>query len=124
MRVRVLPSVFVAVAVTGAVLALLLLRSGGPDNPPQPQTSIEQALADFVTDRFGIKYLGRCPRKFPEDGEVPQGMCSGRASSTGGRVFYRVGHPFSEWIGEATFARDASGSWHLATFERYPPLGA
>jgi hypothetical protein len=40
-----------------------------------------------------------------------------------GRVLYRVGHPFSEWVGEATLVRDASGSWDVARFEEYPPLG-
>ena len=43
---------------------------------------------------------------------------------TYGRVVYRVGHPFSEWVGEATFVRDASESWHVASFEEYPTLGA
>ena len=107
----------------GAVVGFLLLRSGGAETPPQPRTTIEQALAGFAADRFGVGYVGRCPREFPEDGDVPQGVCSARLSGADGRVVYRVGHPFSEWAGEATFVRDASGSWRVASFEEYPPLG-
>jgi hypothetical protein len=113
----------IAAALTGAVVGFLLLRSGGPETAPQPQTTLEQALAGFVADRFGVGYVGRCPQEFPEDGDVPRGMCSARFSSADGRVLYRLGHPFSEWLGEATIVRDASGSWHVANFEKYPPLG-
>jgi hypothetical protein len=123
MRTRALPAVLFAAALTGAVVGFLVLRPGGAETPPQSQTTIEQALAGFVADRFGVGYVGRCPQEFPEDGEVPRGMCSGKFSGPDGRVLYRVGHPFSEWVGEATLVRDASGSWHVANFEEYPPLG-
>jgi hypothetical protein len=51
-------------------------------------------------------------------------MCSARFSGADGRILYRVGHPFSEWVGEATLVRDASGSWHVANFKEYPPWAA
>jgi hypothetical protein len=124
MRTRALRPVLIAAALAGAVVGFLLLRSGGDETPPQPQNTIEQALTGFVAERFGVGYVGRCPREFPEDGEVPRGVCSARLSGADGRVVYRVGHPFSEWAGEATFVRDASGSWHVASFEEYPPLGS
>jgi hypothetical protein len=124
MRARVLRSVLIAAVLTGAVVGLLLLRSDGAETPQQPQATVGQALAGFVADRFGAMYVGTCPRKFPEDGDVPRGMCSARRSGADGRVLYRVGHPFSEWAGEATFVRDASGSWHVASFEEYPPSAA
>lgn len=91
---------------------------------PQPQNTIEQALTRFVADRFGVGYVGRCPRQFPADGDIDWGVCAARFSGEDGRVVYRVGHPFSEWVGEATLVRDASRSWHVASFEEYPPLGA
>ena len=123
MRTRALRAVVIAAALTGAVVGFVLLRSGGAEPPPQPQNTIEQALAGFVADRFGVGYVGRCPQEFPTDGDVPQGVCSARFSGADGGVVYRVGHPFSEWVGEATLVRDASGSWHVASFEEYPPLG-
>ena len=123
MRTRALRAVLIAAALTGAVAGFLLLRSGGAETPPQLQTTIEEALSGFVADRFGIGYVGKCPRKFPADGEVPGGVCSARFSGVDGRVVYRLGHPFSEWDGEATLVRGASGSWHVASFEDYPPLG-
>jgi hypothetical protein len=122
MRTRALRAVLIAAALTGAVVVFLLLRFGGAETPPQPQTTIEQALTGFVARRFGVGYVGRCPRNFPEDGDVPRGVCSARLSDADGRVLYGVGYPFSEWTGEATFVRDASGSWRLANFEEYPPL--
>ena len=114
----------IAAVLSGVVVGFLLLRPGGAKNPPHPQTTIEQALAGFVADRFGARYVGRCLREFPKDGEIPQGMCSGRFSGTGDQVVHRVGYPFSQWIGEATFVRDVSGSWHVASFEKYPSLGS
>ena len=123
MRTRALRAVLIAAALTGAVVGFLLLRSGGAETPPQLQITIEEALSGFVADRFGARYVGRCPQEFPEGGDVPRGMCSARLSGADGRVLYRVGYPFSEWAGEATFDRDASGSWHVASFEEYPPLG-
>jgi hypothetical protein len=122
MTTRVLRAVLIATALTGAVVGFLVLRPDA-ETPPQEQTTIEQALAGFVADRFGVGYVGRCPQEFPEDGDVPRGMCSARFSGADGRVLYRVGHPFTEWVGKATLVRDASGSWHVANFEEYPPLG-
>jgi hypothetical protein len=122
MSARAVRPVLVAAVLAAGVVVFFLLRPSGAEDPPQPQTTIEQALAGFVAERFGARYAGTCPQEFPEDGEIPRGMCSGRLSSTGEQVVYRVGHPFSEWVGEATFVRDASG-WHVAGFERYPPLG-
>lgn len=119
MRARAL---LIAAALTGAAVLFLLLRPGGGETPPQPRTTIEQALARFVADRFGVAYVGTCPQEFPADGEVPRGVCTAR-SPADGRVLYRVGHPFSEWVGEATLVRDASGSWSVTSFEEYPPLG-
>ena len=110
-----------AAALTAAVVSFLLLHPGDAEH--QPRTTIEQALAGFVGDRFGVGYMGTCPLEFPADGDVPRGMCSARFSGADGRVLYRVGNPFSEWVGEATLVRDASGSWHVASFEEYPPLG-
>lgn len=123
MKTRALRAVLIAAALTAAVVGFLVLRPDGAETPPQEQTTIEQALARFVADRFGVGYVGRCPQEFPADGDVPRGMCSARFSGAEGRVLYRVGHPFSEWVGEATLVRDASGSWHVARFEEYPPLG-
>jgi hypothetical protein len=111
----------IAAALTAAVVGFLLLRPGGAEH--QLQTTIEQALAGFVGDRFGVGYVGTCPLEFPADGDVPRGMCSARFSGADGRVLYRVGNPFSEWVGEATLVRDTSGSWRVASFEEYPPLG-
>jgi hypothetical protein len=124
MRTRGLRVVLIAAVLPGVVVGFLLLRSDGDENPPHPQTTIEQALGGFVADRFGARYIGRCLREFPRDGEIPQGMCSGRLSGTGDQFVYRVGYPFSQWIGEATFVRAVSGSWHVASFEKYPPLGS
>ena len=120
---RPLRAVLIAAAVGAGTAGFLLLRSDGDETSPQPQTTIEQALARFAADRFGVAYVGTCPQEFPADGEVPRGVCSGRLSGGDGRVLYRVGHPFSEWVGEATLVRDASGSWDVARFEEYPPLG-
>jgi hypothetical protein len=122
-RTRALGAVLIAAALAGAVAGFLLLDPGGADTRPQPQNTIEQALTAFVGDRFGVGYVGGCPREFPADGEIPRGVCSARFSGADSRVVYRVGHPFSEWVGEATLVRDASGSWHVASFEEYPPLG-
>ena len=123
MRTRALRAVLIATAFTALAVGFLLLRPSGDEIPPQPQTTIEQALADFAADRFSVAYVGTCPQEFPTDGEIPRGMCSGRLSGGEGRVLYRVGHPFSEWVGEATLVRDASGSWSVTSFEEYPPLG-
>lgn len=122
MKTRALRAVLIAAALTGAVVGFLVLRPGA-ETPPQEQTTIEQALAGFVADRFGVGYVGRCPQEFPADGDVPRGMSSARFPGADGRVVYRLGEPFSEWVGEATLVRDASGSWHVASFEEYPPLG-
>jgi hypothetical protein len=123
MRTRALRAVLIAAALTWAVMVFLLLRSGGAKTPSQPPATVEQALTGFVADRFGVGYVGKCPREFPEDGDVPRGLCLAKFSGADGRVVYRVGHPFSEWAGEATFVSDASGSWHVASFDEYPPLG-
>lgn len=123
MKTRALLALAIAAALTGAVVGFLLLGPGG-GTPPQPQHTIEQALTRFVADRFGVGYVGRCPRQFPADGDIDWGVCTARFSGADGRVVYRVGHPFSEWVGEATLVRDASRSWHVASFEEYPPLGA
>jgi hypothetical protein len=122
-RTRALGAVLIAAALTGAVVGYLQLASGGAETPPQPPNTIEQALKGFVADRFGVAYIGGCPREFPADGEIPLGVCSRRFFGADGPVVYRVGHPFSEWVGEATLVRDASGSWHVASFDEYPPLG-
>lgn len=123
MKTRALPALGIAAALTGAGVGFMLLGPGG-ETPPQPQNTIEQALTRFVADRFGVEYVGRCPRQFPADGDIDWGVCSARASGSDGRVVHRVGHPFSEWVGEATLVRDASRSWRVASFEEYPPLGA
>jgi hypothetical protein len=123
MKTRALLALVIATALTGAVVGFLLLGPRG-GTPPQPQKTIEQALTRFVADRFGVGYVGRCPRRFPADGDIDWGVCTARFSGTDGQVVYRVGHPFSEWVGEATLVRDASRSWHVARFEEYPPLGA
>jgi hypothetical protein len=93
------------------------------ETPAQPRATVAQALAGFVAERFGVGYSGTCPQEFPTDGHLPRGVCSARLAGTDGRVVYRVGDPFSEWVGEVTLARDASGSWHVTSFEEYPPLG-
>ena len=77
----------------------------------------------FVADRFGVGYTGRCPRQFPAHGDIDWGVWTARSSGADDRVVYRVGHPFSEWVGEARLVRDASRSWHVASLEEYPPLG-
>ena len=123
MKTRALLALVIGAALTVAVVGFLLLGPGG-GTPPQPQHTIEQALTRFVADRFGVGYVGRCPRQFPADGDIDWGVCTARSSGADGRVVYRVGHPFSEWVGEATLVRDASRSWHVASFEEYPPLGA
>jgi hypothetical protein len=123
MKTRALLALVVSAALTGAVAGFLLLGPGG-GAPSQPQNTIEQALTRFVADRFEVGYVGRCPRQFPADGDIDWGVCTARFSGADGRVVYRVGRPFSEWVGEATLVRDASRSWHVASFEEYPPLGA
>lgn len=123
MRTRVLRAGLIMAALAGAVMGFLLLRPDGAETPPETQTTIEQALAGFVADRFGVGYIGSCPQAFPTDGDVPRGMCSARFAGADGRVVYRLGDPFSEWVGEATLVRDPSRSWHVVSFEEYPPLG-
>jgi hypothetical protein len=107
------------------------------ETPPQPQNTIEQALTRFVADRFGVGHVGRCPRQFPADGDIDWGVCTARFSGADGdidwgvciarfsgadgRVVYRVGHPFSEWVVEATLVRDASRSWHVASSRSIHP---
>jgi hypothetical protein len=67
--------------------------------------------------------MGTCPQELP-DGDVPRGMCSARFTGAARRAVYGVGPPFGEWAGEATLVSDPSGSWSVASFEEYPPLGA
>ena len=114
----------IAAAFTALAVGFLLLRPGGDEIPPQRRTTIEQALGRFTADRFGVAYVGTCPQEFPADGDVPRGVCTARFSGADGHVLYRVGYPFSEWVGEATLVRDASGSWSVTSFEEYPPLGS
>ena len=123
MKTRALLALVIVAALSGAVIGFLLLgpRSG---TPLQPQNTIEEALTRFVANRFGVGYVGRCPRQFPVDGDIDWGVCTAKFSGADGAVVYRVGHPFSEWVGEATLVRDAARSWHVASFEEYPPLGA
>ncbi len=123
MRTRTLRAVLVAAVLAGTVAGFVLLRSRGAETPGQPRATVAQALAGFVAERFGVGYSGTCPQEFPTDGHLPRGVCSARLAGTDGRVVYRVGDPFSEWVGEVTLARDASGSWHVTSFEEYPPLG-
>jgi hypothetical protein len=123
MRKRTLAAALIAAVAATAVAGLLLLRREASEPVPQPWTTIEQALAAFVRDRLGTRYVGTCPQEFPPDGDIPRGMCSARFSGTARRAVYGVGSPFSEWDGEATLARDPSGSWRVASFEEYPPTG-
>ena len=123
MKMRALIALVIAAALMGAVVGLMMLGPEG-GKPPQPENTIEQALTRFVADRFGVGYVGRCPRQFPADGDIDWGVCTARYSGADGQIVYRVGHPFSEWVGVATLVRDASRSWHVASFEEYPPLGA
>ena len=67
MRKRVLLALVTAAALTGAVVGFLRLAPGGTGTPPKPQNTIEQALTRFAADRFGVRYVGRCPRQFPSD---------------------------------------------------------
>jgi len=123
LQTRTLAALVVAAAAT-AVVGLLLLGREASEGGPQPRTTTEQALAAFMRDRFGTRYVGTCPQKFPPDGDIPRGMCSARFSGTARRAVYGIGPPFSEGAGEATLVRDPSGSWRVANFEEYPPLGA
>jgi hypothetical protein len=83
-RTRALRAVVIAAALTrGVVVGFLLLRPGGAEH--QPQATIEQALADFMGDRFGVGYVGTCPVEFPADGDVPRGMCSARFAAPAAR---------------------------------------
>ncbi|HET8525385.1 MAG TPA: hypothetical protein VFM81_01975 [Actinomycetota bacterium] len=123
MRARALRAALVAAIITAAVVRFLVIGFGGADSPPRPQNTIEHALTDLVADRFGVGYVGRCPEEFPADGQIDWGVCSARLTGVDGRVVYRVGHPFSEWVGKATLVRDLSGAWHVVRFEEYPPLG-
>lgn len=122
MRTRVLGAVLIMAGLTAAVIGFLLFSPDGAETP-EPQTTTEQALAGFVAGRFGVGYIGRCPKAFPADGDVPRGMCSARLAGAGDRILYRLGDPFGEWVGEATLVRDPSRSWHVTGFEEYPPLG-
>jgi hypothetical protein len=117
---RVLLALVIGAVLTGAVVGFVLLGPG-VETPPQPQNTIEQALTRFVADRFGVGHVGRCPRQFPADGDIDWGVCTARFSGADGRVVYRVGHPFSEWVGEATLVRDASRSWHVASSRSIHP---
>ena len=78
MKTRALLALAIAAALTGAVVGFLLLGPGG-GTPPQPQHTIEQALTRFVADRFGVGYVGRCPRQFPADGDIDW-VCAPRGS--------------------------------------------
>jgi hypothetical protein len=124
MQRKTLVAALIVAAAAVAVAGLLLLRRGGPEAVPEPRTTIEQALDVFVRERFGTRYAGTCLQEFPPDGDIPRGMCSAKFSGTPGRAVYGVGHSFSEWAGEATLVRDASGSWRVASFEGYPPLAS
>jgi hypothetical protein len=123
MQTRTLAAVLIVTAAITAV-ASLLLRREGPEGSLQSRITTEQALAALVRDRFGTRYVGTCPQTFPPDGDIPRGMCTARFSRTGRRAAFGVGSPFSEWVGEATLVRDSWGSWRVASFEEYPPLGA
>jgi hypothetical protein len=122
MKTRAVLALVIAAALTVAVVGFLLLGPWGTGTPLRLQNTVEEALAHFVAQRFGVGYVGRCPQQFPADGDIDWGVCTARFSGADGRVVYRVGHPFSEWVGEATLVRDASRSWHVASFEEYPPL--
>jgi hypothetical protein len=111
-------------AAAAVVAGLLLLRGERPEGASRPRTTIEEALAGFVRDRFGAPYVGTCPREFAPGSEIPRGMCSRKFSGTAARAAYGVGSPFSQWAGEATLVRDPSGSWRVASFAEYPPLGS
>jgi hypothetical protein len=124
MRARTLTATLVVAAAGAAVAGLLVLGPETSPSGPGPRTTIEQALAALVRDRFGTRYVGTCPQELPPEGDVPRGMCSARFSGAARRAVYGVGPPFSEWAGEATLIRGPSGAWRVASFEEYPPLGA
>lgn len=114
----------IVAAAAAAVAGLIVLGAEESPVAPEPRTTIEQALAALVRDRFGTRYVGRCPQELPPGGDIPRGMCSSRFSGSNRRAVYGVGPPFSEWIGQATLVRGSSGSWRVVRLEEYPPLGA
>jgi hypothetical protein len=123
MQTKTLAAALIVAAALTAVASILLLRRGLSEGVSQPRTTTEQALAAFVRDQFGTRYVGTCPQKFPPDGDIPRGTCSARFSGTARSAVYGVGSPFSEWAGEATLVRESTGSWRVASFNEYPPLG-
>jgi hypothetical protein len=91
------------------------------DSPPPEDP--EQAVAAFVLEELDAPYVGTCPEGFGPDGSVPQGICSLRFETGEDRAVYRVGPPFSEWLGEVELARDDTGMWTVTRYEPFPPPG-
>jgi hypothetical protein len=77
MRKRTLAAALIVAVAATAVAGLLLLRREASEPVPQPRTTIEQALAAFVRDRFGTRYVGTCPQGFPARRRHPPGHVLG-----------------------------------------------
>jgi hypothetical protein len=89
------------------------------ESDPPPPEDPEQAVAAFVLEELDAPYVGTCPERLPHEGGVPEGICSLRFEMGENRAVYRVGPPFSEWLGELELVRDEPGRW---TVTRYEPL--
>jgi hypothetical protein len=109
---------FVAVAVGAGIFAGAAAFDDGEEKRAEapratPTTVVtvrlEDALADFVTDHFGVSYAGVCP----QNGDLPDGICSVEISRTAGEAKFGLGRPYSEVDGIATLTRQADGSWDV-----------
>ncbi|MGH2678294.1 MAG: hypothetical protein ACRDHB_08045 [Actinomycetota bacterium] len=98
-------------------------RGFSRESDPPPPEDPEQAVAAFVLEELDSPYVGTCPEGLGPQGSVPEGVCSVRFETGENRVVYRVGPPFSEWLGELELERDETGLWSVTRYEAFPPPG-
>jgi hypothetical protein len=98
-------------------------RGFSRESDPPPPEDPEQAVAGFVLEELDSPYVGTCPEGLGPLGSVPGGICSVRFETGANRVVYRVGPPFSEWLGELELERDETGLWSVTRYEPFPPPG-
>jgi hypothetical protein len=98
-------------------------RGFSRESDPPPPEDPEQAVAAFVLEELDSPYVGTCPEGLGPQGSVPEGICSVRFETGENRVVYRVGPPFSEWLGELELERDETGLWSVTRYEPFPSPG-
>jgi hypothetical protein len=123
-KARVLLALVIAAGLGGGGRKYPVDRPRGTGTPPKPHHTIEQALTRFVTDRFGVGYVGRCPRQFPADGDSDWGRVHREVLWRGRPRRVSRGPSFSEWVGEAHACARCIPVLACGELEEYPPLGA